>query len=124
MINHKLNKYINNKLSRDEICEIIDEAAKIEIEFITNAISCDMIGMNKNDMELYIKFVSNRLLLQLGYDIMYKNINGTNIENPLSFMNHIVLQKKKNFFEGRPTNYNIASKENTKDNVFSEDAEF
>ena len=35
-----------------------------------------------------------------------------------------VLKKKKNFFEGRPTNYNIASKENTKDNVFSEDAEF
>jgi len=117
-------RFIKNTLTKEEMYEIINEATLIEIEFITDAISCDMIGMNKDDMGLYIKFVSNRLLLQLGYDIMYRDVKGNAIENPFSFMEFINLPKKKNFFEGRPTNYNIASKEISGSNIFSENAEF
>ena len=83
-----------------------------------------MIGMNRYDMKMYIKFVSNRLLKQLGYDELYKNNNDTVIENPFSFMEYVVFSKKKNFFEGRPTNYNTAIKQNPNDNVFSDNANF
>ena len=81
------NNYIINKLTQDEIFEIIDDATNVEIEFITSAISCDMIGMKKNDMAKYIKFISNRLLIQLGYNELYKDI-----DNPFPFMNNISLQ--------------------------------
>lgn len=113
-------KYIVNKLTEKEIFEIINDLTLVEIEFITNAISCDMIGMNKFDMTIYIKFVANRLLMQLGYKTLYYD-NGKKIENPLSFMELIVYPNKTNFFEARPTNYNLAMTRNSKDNVFLDD---
>ena len=117
-------KYIVNKLTQQEVYNIIDELTQVEIEFITQAISCDMIGMNRDDMAIYIKFVANRLLKQLGYDELYKNINRTPLENPFPFVELVVLSKKKNFFEGRPTNYNLAIKDKSEDNFYSEDADF
>lgn len=117
-------KYIVNKLTEKEIHKIVGELAQVEIEFITNAISCDMIGMNRSEMSIYIKFVANRLLIQLGYNEMYKNENDTKIENPFPFMELISLSQKSNFFEGRPTNYNLAITSNSDNNVFTEDADF
>ena len=60
--------------------DIMKVAVDIEIEFITLAISCRMIGMNSTLMISYIKFVADRLCLQSGYD----KINGD--KNPLDFM--------------------------------------
>ena len=51
------------------------EAVDIEIEFITLAIPCRMIGMNATLMISYIKFVGDRLCLQLGYDKIYGDKN-------------------------------------------------
>jgi len=41
-----LYKHIANKLSDERILEIITEAVTIEEEFITEALSCELIGMN------------------------------------------------------------------------------
>ena len=67
----------------------------------------------------YIKFVSNRLLIQLGYKELY-----TNIENPFPFMNNISLQSKSNFFELKPQSYNISIVPESEKNIFSENSEF
>jgi len=112
-------KYIKNKLSEIEVHDIIKSAVDVEIEFITEAIPCSMIGMNKKDMADYIKFVSNSLCLNLGYNKIYSKIS-----NPFSFMNKISLELKQNFFEGKPTNYNIAISTDPTKNSYSEDAEF
>ena len=113
------NNYIVNKLTQNEIFNIINDATNVEIDFITSTISCDMIGMKKNDMTKYIKFVSNRLLIQLGYEELYKNI-----ENPFPFMNNISLQTKSNFFERKPQEYNIAIVPESEGNIYSENSKF
>ena len=87
------------------------EAVDIEIEFITEAIPCRLIGMNSTSMILYIKFVADRLALQLGYDKIY------GVKNPLDFMNMISLDLKTNMFEARISSYSLANKER-KDDAF------
>jgi len=45
-----LYKHMKHKLSKEEVLTIITEAVSIETEFIVEALSCELIGMNKNLM--------------------------------------------------------------------------
>lgn len=112
-------KYIKNKLSEEEVYEIISSSVDVEIEFITEAIPCSMIGMNKKNMSDYIKFVANSLCLNLGYNELYPKVT-----NPFGFMNKISLELKGNFFECRVTNYNVATSADPTKNTYSEDSPF
>ena len=85
-----LYKYIQNKLSSSIIYEIIDNAVTIEVEFITEALPCQLLGMNADLMKQYIKYVANRLILQLGYPILYENI-----KQPFNFMDRICYRISK-----------------------------
>lgn len=113
------NKYIQNKPTPEEIQEILADAVKIELEFLTEALPVSLIGMNCKLMKQYIEFVANRLLLELGCEKMYQ------AENPFDFMENISLEGKTNFFEKRVGEYqkcNVMSK--TKSRVFTLDEEF
>lgn len=94
-----LYKYINNKLSNEEIHNIVTVAVDIEKEFIIQSLSCNLIGMNADLMSQYIEFVADRLVEQLGYSKIY------NTKNPFDFMENISLQGKTNFFESRVSQY-------------------
>jgi len=94
-----LYSYIKNKLKEEIVHQIFKEAVNIEKEFITESISCNMIGMNSIMMKQYIEFVSDRLLIQLGYSKIW------NTENPFDFMELISLRPKSNFFELRVGEY-------------------
>lgn len=96
------NKYIENRLPESKVHELIAEAVEIEIEFITQALPCRLLGINADSMTQYIKYVSNRLLRQLGYATLYPNIS-----QPFSFMDRICLEGKTNFFEQRVTEYQM-----------------
>ena len=96
-----LYSYIKNKLTEKEVHELFKEAVDIEIKFITESLKCSLLGMNANKMTEYIKFVSDRLLNQLGYSKLY-NIG----ECPFKFMEPIGLESKTNFFEQRVSDYN------------------
>ena len=75
-----------------------------------------MIGMNSTMMCLYIEFVANRLLLQLGYDKLF------DVENPFDFMELISLRPKTNFFELRVGEYTKSTiNENSNNFDFSND---
>ena len=89
--------------------EIMKELVDIEIEFITHAIPCRMIGMNATLMISYIKFVADRSCLQLGYDKIYGD------KNPLDFIESISLDFKTNMFEARISDYGLADKTKTED---------
>ena len=91
-----------NRLSEKEVNIIIEEAVAIETIFITDSISCSMLGMNVDMMKQYIKFVGDRLLLQLRYKKLY------NVTNPFDFMENISVENKTNFFEDRVSNYSKA----------------
>ena len=90
---------IQNKLDESMVHQIFKEAVDIEKEFIVDSIPCAMIGMNSNLMKQYIEFVSDRLLVQLGYKRIW------NVENPFDFMEMISLRPKSNFFEVRVGEY-------------------
>ena len=98
-------KLINEPISQTKIYEMLDDAIKIEKEFITESIPCDLIGMNSVTMCQYIEFVADNLLVNLGYEKMY------NVEFPelFRFMDAISIQGKTNFFEKRPTEYQKAN---------------
>jgi len=96
------NNYIVNKVSFETVKLVIGEAVEHEIEFITEALPCRLIGMNSDNMIKYIKFCANRLVNQLGYENMY---NDREASQPFSFMDRICLREKSNFFEDEPSAY-------------------
>ena len=98
---------LQKKINKSRVYEIIKEAVDIEIEFICDALPCRLIGMNSDLMTQYIKFVADRLSLQLGYDKIY------NTTNPFDFMELISVEGKTNFFERKVSEYGLANK--TKD---------
>ena len=104
------------KMDKNRIHDIIKEAVEIEIEFICEALPCRLIGMNSQLMTQYIKFVADRLSVQLGYKKIY------NVTNPFDFMELISLQNKVNFFERRNDSYALADKtQSNEDFAFTDD---
>jgi len=108
-----LYKKLENKLSKDRVESILIDAVNIEKDFITNALPVSLLGMNSNEMSKYIEFISDFLLIQLGYKAYY------NTKNPFDWMTYISLENKSNFFETRPTEYQRVEKA-----PFSLDSEF
>jgi ribonucleotide reductase beta subunit family protein with ferritin-like domain len=108
---------LQKKLPKKRVQEIIQNAAEIEKEFITEALPCRLIGMNATLMCQYIEFVADRLSLQLGYDKIYKSTN------PFDFMELISIETKVNFFERTNSEYALANKNVDKD-VFNFMADF
>lgn len=92
-------KHIENKLSTEQIYSIIRDAVKIEQEYLTESLPCDMIGMNCRLMAQYIEFVADHLLVELGCDKLY------NAKNPFDFMENISIDGKTNFFEKKVSEY-------------------
>jgi len=97
-----LYKMIKNKLPAERLYEIINDAVKIEKEFVSEALPVDLIGMNSKLMCQYIEFVADRLMVALGYPKLYHKTN------PFDFMELISLQGKTNFFEKRVGEYQKA----------------
>ena len=114
------NNHLVNKLSRDEIKEIILDAVEIEKEFILEALPVKLIGMNSDLMSQYIEFVADRLLLELGNDKVF------NVTNPFDFMDMLSIQGKSNFFEKRVSEYQKAGvlTSGQESHGFTLDAEF
>jgi len=112
-------KYLQNKPSEERILEIIREAVVIETEFITDSLSCKLIGMNCELMIQYIQYVADRLLQMLNIDKIY------NATNPFDWMELISVQGKTNFFEKRVGEYsNVANPEANSNHTFALDEEF
>ncbi|MVN23288.1 ribonucleoside-diphosphate reductase small subunit [Mucilaginibacter arboris] len=111
---------LNNKLSKEEVTEIIADAVTIEKEFVTDALPVRLIGMNADLMGQYIEFVADRWLVELGYDKLYF------ATNPFDFMEMISLQGKTNFFEKRVGDYQKSGVLNVeaKSQAFSMDEDF
>lgn len=102
-----------NKPDESDVHAIFQDAVEIERKFICESLPCALLGMNSDSMTQYIKFVSDRLLVDLGYNKFF------NVINPFDFMESISVEGKTNFFEARPTQYQKASVLNkSRDNTF------
>jgi ribonucleotide reductase beta subunit family protein with ferritin-like domain len=98
--------FINSKIPQNIIYEMINDAVLLTDNFHSDGIRIDMIGMNLEMMKNYVRYVSDRLLVLLGYEKLY------NVTNPFHFMELIGMNSKDNFFETRPDAYQSAFNEN------------
>lgn len=94
-----LHSYLKNKPSQETVHAMIKEAVEIEQEFVTSALPVSLIGMNADMMRQYIEFVADRLLVQLGYEKIWRSTN------PFDWMELISLRQKNNFFEVKVNEY-------------------
>jgi len=115
-------KHLVNKPDKERVYEIVKDAVDIECEFLTEALPVRLIGMNSDLMVEYIKFVADRLLVELDCEKLY------NTTNPFDFMENISLEGKTNFFEKKVGEYQkggLAMKGScSEDAVFTTDADF
>lgn len=95
--------YVQNKLTVERVHELIADAVACEKEFVTEALSVALIGMNAKLMAQYIEFVADRLLVALGYAKLY------HATCPFDWMEAISLQGKTNFFERRISEYQLSA---------------
>lgn len=114
-----LYQYIVRKPTEERVKFIIEDAVKIEKEFLSDALPVELIGMNSRLMCQYIEFVADRLIAELGYSKIY------NSKNPFDFMDNISLDGKTNFFEKRVGEYQKTGLMGKReDHVFCLDADF
>lgn len=112
-------KYIENKLSEEQVHAMFKEAFEIEQNFICESIPVSLIGMNADLMSQYIQSVADLLLKDLGYKPLF------NVKNPFEWMEMISLEGKTNFFEKKVGDYIKPSVGmSAEQNKFSLDAEF
>ena len=112
-------KHLKRQPTKDHILGIVTEAVDIEIDFLTESLPVKMIGMNCDLMAQYIKYVADRLLVELDCPKHFK------VSNPFDFMDNISLEGKTNFFEKRVGEYQKAGvMSNAEDNKFTLDADF
>ena len=84
----ELYSMLENKLSDEEVHAIVGEAVEMEIEFVTSALPCGLIGMNAESMTEYVKYCADRLIVALGAPKLY------NASQPYEWMTLISLQGK------------------------------
>jgi ribonucleotide reductase beta subunit family protein with ferritin-like domain len=73
-------KLLKNRLTSEEVYSIIQEGVDICKTFYTDALPVRLLGISHESMMEYIQYVSDRLLVELGYEKKYR------VANPFSFM--------------------------------------
>ena len=109
---------LDEKLPVAKVHEIIGAAVEAELEFITDALPVNLIGINQVLMCQYIKFVSDHLLSSLGVPKLYE------ATNPFDWMDLISVEGKTNFFEKRVGEYSISGVGGAETSEFSLEEEF
>lgn len=108
---------LRERLPEETLHAIVGDAVEHEVSFCTEALPVSLIGMNKESMASYIRFVADRLLVSLGARKLY------HAANPFEWMELISLENKTNFFEQRVSEYQKMGAKN--DNfVFDTDVAF
>ena len=85
--------------------ELILEGLQLELNFTKYMLPNGVIGMNADMIGDYLKFITNRRLMQIGLPIVDE---WSHLTNPLPWMSEMMdLRKEKNFFETRVTDYQV-----------------
>ncbi|MDJ0343243.1 ribonucleotide-diphosphate reductase subunit beta [Streptomyces sp. H10-C2] len=85
-----------------QITDMIREAVEAELQFAHDLCGEGLPGMNTASMREYLQCVADQRLARLGIAPVYGS------ENPFSFMELQGVQELTNFFERRPSAYQVA----------------
>ena len=85
---------------QERIINLVKRAVQLEYEFATTVFPKGIFGMNADGFKQYIEHIADRRLAMVSLPAQY------NVENPFPWMGEAVdLNKEKNFFETRVTEY-------------------
>ena len=84
-----------------EIVKMIRDAVALETQYAYDTMPRGVLGLNAPMFEEYLQFIANRRCSQIGLPEQYSGAT-----NPFPWMSEVLdLQKEKNFFETRVTEY-------------------
>ena len=87
---------------QEEVTAMLAEAVEAELQFARDLCGEGLPGMNTESMRQYLECVADQRLSRLGFAPVYGS------ENPFSFMELQGVQELTNFFERRPSAYQVA----------------
>jgi ribonucleoside-diphosphate reductase beta chain len=113
---HLYHNYLKEeyKLSEKEIKEVILDCYETEKTFVEDSIPSGLLGLSKDDMIMYVQYVTDTILVNYGLQTHF------NVKNPLKYMDRIALKRKTNFFEKRQTEYTRVDVPTNKDDMFDD----
>lgn len=112
---HKWNQKVPEELAH----RIIKEAVELECAFFKEILPEGLVGLNYDDVVIYVKFLANNISVSLGYSAIYENVR-----QPFPFMEKQSSNIKANMHEKQITQYEIATSKNAKDNEVNLDELF
>ncbi len=85
---------------QQHVVDLVRRAVTLEYTFATEVFPRGIFGMNAEGFKQYIEHIADRRLERVGLPAQYK------VENPFTWMSEAIdLNKEKNFFETRVTEY-------------------
>ncbi|CAO2599893.1 Ribonucleoside-diphosphate reductase subunit M2 [Lemmus lemmus] len=87
-----MSKHLVHKTSEQRVKGIITSAVRMEQRFLLDAFAGELPGMNYSLMKQYTEFVTDLLLLDSGYNRVFRG------ENPFDFTENLSRQGRTNFF--------------------------
>ena len=93
------------KAFEKETMEHIDTAMELELAYARDVLPNGILGLNSDMFIDYVQYIANRRLENLGLSTVYEDA-----KNPFPWMSEIIdLEKCKNFFETRVTEYSVGN---------------
>lgn len=87
---------------QQRVIDLVREGVELEIKFATTVFPKGIFGLNSKGFREYIQHIADRRLQSIGLPVQYGNAN------PFPWMSEAVdLNKEKNFFETRVTEYQV-----------------
>ena len=93
----------SEKLSKEEVKQIILECYELEKEYVLQAIPNGLIGLNSKLMLQYVQYVTDTILTDFGITRVF------NVNQPLTYMEQLAIRPKNNFFETNTAEYQKAN---------------
>ncbi|MBM3200927.1 MAG: ribonucleotide-diphosphate reductase subunit beta [Chlamydiae bacterium] len=86
---------------QEHIVDLIDQAVDLEYNYAKSCLPQGILGLTAPMFEDYVKYIANRRLERIGLKPQYPGA-----KNPFPWMSEVIdLNKEKNFFETRVTEY-------------------
>ncbi len=87
---------------QDHIIKLIRQGTELECTFAREVFPKGIFGMNEENFKQYIEYIADRRLVRIGLPEQYHSTN------PFPWMSEAIdLNKEKNFFETRVTEYSV-----------------
>ena len=95
------NPHLWDEETRSQATQMIMEGTDLEIAYAKDTMPRGILNMNAKEMELYLKYIANRRLRQIGLQEAYPVR-----KNPFTWLSGLLdMTKESNFFESRVLDY-------------------